>query len=91
MGVTTNLRHEIELELESHELAVVCRQRYLDDMMIDVLDSAPPSGVDGVVILTGSRFAFEHLVGKSAHVVNVVNVSRRFRARSNAASALAHH
>ena len=95
MGVKTNVRHEIEVELESHELTAIRRVRYLDDIMIEVLDSARPSDVDGFVVLTGSRFSFEHLVGEIAHAVNV---SRRWTAQiealSNAAdaieSALAH-
>lgn len=80
---------EIEVELESHELAAIRRVRYLDDLMTDVLDSARPSDVDGVVVLTASRFAFEHLVGEIAHAVNH---SRRWTAQiealSNAADAI---
>ncbi len=89
MGTKTNVAHEIEVELESHELAAVRRLRYLDDIMTDVLDSARPSGSDGFVVLTGGRFAFEHLVGEIAHAVNR---SRRWSASveapSNAADAI---
>lgn len=88
MGAKTNVRHEIEVELESHELAAVRRLRYLDDIMTDLLDSARPSGVDGLVVLTGDRFAFEHLVGEIAHAVNVSRGwSARVEALSNAADA----
>jgi hypothetical protein len=88
MGAKTN-RHEIEVELESHELVAVRRLRYLDDIMTDVLDSASPSGVDGFVVLTGSRFSFEHLVGEIAHELNVSRGrSARVEALSNAADAI---
>src|SRR6266508_3395525 len=59
MGTKVNVDHEIEVELESHELAAVRRLRYLDDIMTDVLDSARASGTDGFVMLTGNRFAFD--------------------------------
>jgi hypothetical protein len=89
VGAKTKVRHEIEVELESHELSAVRGLRYLDNIMTDVLDSARPSDVDGFVVLSGSRFAFEHLVGEIAHAVNV---SRRWTARvealSNAADAI---
>lgn len=65
-----NTKREIAVELESHQLAAIRRLRYLDDMMTDVLDSARPSNVDGFVVLTANRFAFEHLVGEIAHAVN---------------------
>jgi hypothetical protein len=63
-------KRDIEVELESHELAAIRRLRYLDDIMTDVLDSACPSDVDGFVVLTASRFALEHLAGEIAHAVN---------------------
>src|SRR6266545_8075611 len=44
MGTKVNVDHEIEVELESHELAAVRRLRYLDDIMTDVLDSARAAG-----------------------------------------------
>jgi len=79
----------IEVELQSHELTAVRRLRYLDDMMTEVLDSARPSGVDGFVVLTGDRFAFEHLAGEIAHAVNVSRGwSARVEALSNAADAI---
>jgi hypothetical protein len=89
VGEKTKVRREIEVELESHELTAVRGLRYLDDMMTDVLDSARPSEVCGFVVLSGSRYAFEHLVGEIAHAVNV---SRRWTAQvevlSNAADAI---
>lgn len=54
--------------------------------MTDVLDSARPSDTDGFVVLTGSRFAFEHLVGEIAHAVNH---SRGWTARVEALSSAA--
>jgi hypothetical protein len=79
----------IDVELQSHELTAVRRLRYLDDIMTDVLDSARPSGVDGFVVLTGSRFAFEHLAGEIAHAVNVSRGrSARVEALSSAAEAI---
>jgi hypothetical protein len=79
----------IEVELQSHELAAVRRLRYLDDIMTEVLDSARPVGVDGFVVLTGSRYAFEHLAGEIAHAVNVSRGwSARVEALSNAADAI---
>src|SRR6266498_3677228 len=86
MGTKVNVDHEIEVELESHELTAVRRLRYLDDIMTDVLDSARPSGTDGFVVLTGKRFAFEHLVGEIAHAVNH---SRRWTASVDALSGAA--
>ncbi len=86
MGTKVNVDHEIEVELESHELAAVRRLRYLDDIMTDVLDSARASGTDGFVMLTGNRFAFEHLVGEIAHAVNR---SRGWSARVDALSSAA--
>jgi len=84
-----NTKHEIEVELESHELGAIRRLRYLDNIMTGVLDSARRSGTDGFVVLTGSRFAFEHLVGEIAHAVNH---SSRWTAQvetlSNAADAI---
>ena len=89
MGAKANVKHEIEVELESHELAAVRRLRNLDDIMTDVLDSARPSDVDGFVVLTGDRFAFEHLVGEIAHAVNVSRGwSARVEALSNAADTI---
>ncbi len=89
MGPKANVEHEVEVELESHELAAVRRLRTLDDIMTEVLDPARPSGVDGFVVLTGDRFAFEHLVGEIAHAVNVSRGrSARVEALSNAADAI---
>lgn len=86
MGAKSNV---IEVELQSHELAAVCRLRYLDGIMTDVLDSARPAGVEGFVVLTGGRFAFEHLAGEIAHAVNVSRGwSARVEALSNAADAI---
>jgi hypothetical protein len=80
---------EIEVELQSHELAAVRRMRYLDGIMTDVLDSARPAGVDGFVVLTGGRFAFEHLAGEIAHAVNGSRSwNARVEALSNAADAI---
>ena len=70
VAAASNTKHEIEVELESHELAAVRRIRYLDEIMTQVLDSACPSDVAGFVVLTGSRFAFEHLLGEIAHAIN---------------------
>jgi len=79
----------IEVELESHALAAVRRLRYLDEIMTDVLDSARPSAVDGIVVLTGSSFALEHLVGEIAHAVNTSRGrSARVEALSDAADAI---
>ncbi|MEO8185277.1 MAG: hypothetical protein ABI895_41245 [Deltaproteobacteria bacterium] len=70
MSAKANINHELEVELELHELGAVRHLRYLDHIMTDVLDSARPSGTDGFVVLAGGRFAFEHLVGELAHAVN---------------------
>lgn len=78
MGAKRNGTHEIEVELESHELSAVRRLRYLDDIMTAVLDSARPAGVDGFVVLTGGRFAFEHFAGEIAHAVNRSRGSRAY-------------
>jgi hypothetical protein len=89
MRAKSNVRHVIEVELQSHELTAIRRMRYLDDIMTDVLDSAHPSGVDGFVVLTGNRFTFEHLVGEIAHAVNTSrNWSAQVEALSNAADAI---
>jgi hypothetical protein len=89
MGAKTNVKHEITIELESHQLAAVRHLRYLDGIMTDVLDSARPSGVDGFVVLTGTRFAFELLVGEIAHAVNHSRGwSAQVQALSNAADAI---
>jgi hypothetical protein len=91
MGSKSNVSHMIEVELQSHELTAVRRllERYLDDVMNEVLDSARPSGVDGFVVLTGSRYAFEHIAGEIAHTVNVSHGwSARLEALSNAADAI---
>jgi hypothetical protein len=89
MGGKPNIDQDIEVELESHELAAVRRLRYLDDIMVDVLASARPSDTDGFVVLTGDRFAFEHLVGEIAHAVNHSRGrSMRLEALSSAADAI---
>lgn len=86
MSAKSNVSHEIEVELESHELAAVRRLRFLDDIMTEVLDSARPSSVDGFVVVAGDGFAFEHLVGEISHAVNV---SRGWSARVEALHAAA--
>lgn len=83
MSTKANTNRKIRVELESHELDAVRRIRYLDDIMTGVLDSARPSRVDGFVILTGDRFALEHLAGELAHAVNH---SRRWSAQVDALS-----
>jgi len=89
MGAKSKAGHVIEVELELHELTAVRRLRYLDDIMTDVLDSARPLGVDGFVVLTGGRFAFEHLAGEIAHAVNGSRGrSAQVEALSNAADAI---
>ena len=89
MGAKAKVKQEIEVELEPQELAAVRRLRTLDDIMTDVLDSARPSDVDGFVVLTGDRFAFEHLVGEIAHALNASRGrSARVEALSNAADAI---
>jgi len=89
MGPKANVVHQIEVELQSNELAAVRRLRTLDDIMTDVLDSARPAGIDGFVVLTGDRFAFEHLVGEIAHEVNISRGwSARVEALGNAADAI---
>ena len=93
VAVKTN---SVEVEMESQELAAVRRLRSLDGIMTGVLDSARPSGVDGFIVLTADRFAFEHLAGEIAHTVTVSRGwSPRLEALSNAAdaieSALAHY
>lgn len=89
MSPKANVEHEVEVELQSDELAAVRRLRTLDDIMTEVLDSARPSGVDDFVVLTGDRFAFEHLVGEIAHALNVSRGrSARVEALSNAADTI---
>ena len=89
MGAKAKVKQEIEVELEPQELAAVRRLRTLDDIMTDVLDSARPSDVHGFVVLTGDRFAFEHLVGEIAHALNASRGrSARVEALSNAADAI---
>jgi hypothetical protein len=87
MSATAN--RDIEVELESHELDAVRRVRFLDEIMIDVLDSPRPSGTDGFVVLTGNRFALEHLAGEIAHAVNhSPRWSAQVEALSSAADAI---
>ena len=89
MAAASNAKHEIEVELEVHELAAVRRIRYLDDIMNEVLDSACPSDVEDLVVLTGSRFALEHLVGEIAHAINTSRGrSARLEALDGAAEAM---
>lgn len=89
VAAASNAKHEIEVELEVHELAAVRRIRYLDDIMNEVLDSACPSDVEDLVVLTGSRFAFEHLVGEIAHAINTSRGrSARLEALDGAAEAI---
>jgi hypothetical protein len=85
----TDAERNIEVELESHELAAVRRLRYLDEIMTVLLDSACPADVDGFVTLSGDRFAFEHLVGEIAYTVNRSrNWNARVEALSSAADAI---
>ena len=84
MSPKSKVRPDIEVELQSHELAAVRRLRYLDEIMTEVLDSARPSGVAGFITLTGGRFAFEHLAAEIAHAVNE---SRGWNAKVEALSA----
>ncbi|MBN2197373.1 MAG: hypothetical protein JW751_31515 [Polyangiaceae bacterium] len=89
MAAASNAKHEIEVELESHELAAVRRIRYLDEIMNEVLDSARPSDVEGIVVLTGGRYAFEHLAGEIAHAINTSRGSiARLEALDGAADAI---
>lgn len=89
MGKKANVAYEIDVELQAHELAAVRRLRYLDEIMTEVLDSARPLGVDGFVVLSGDRFAFEHLVGEIAHAVNSSRGrGARVEALNNAADAI---
>lgn len=89
MGAKANTNQKIEVELESHELSAVRGLRYLDDIMTEVLGSARPSGTDGFLVVTGGRFAFEHLVGEIAHAVNHSRGwSARIEALSSAADAI---
>lgn len=77
------------MELESYELSAVRRIRYLDEIMNEVLDSACTSDVEGIVVLTGSRYAFEHLVGEIARAINTSRGrSARLEALDGAAEAI---
>ncbi len=70
MRTTKTNVDDIEVELEVHSLRAVRRLRYLDGLMINLLDSARPADIDGFVVLIGDRFAFEHIAGELAHAVN---------------------